>query len=182
MARTLETEHGDAGKETSDGVLQTLGLDGQIFVGQLVNFLLVIVIVWFLILKPLTKKLDERRRMIDESIEKARKVDAAFEMSQQKYQEKIDEAKSGANKIIEKSHQEATRIGDTLKMKAKEEIELLVAQAKRNIEIDREEMRQDLRKETADLVVLAVKKIISERLDKKGDIAYIQEILSDLKS
>ncbi len=42
-------------------------------------------------------------------------------------------------------------------------------------------MKETLRTETVELVVLAVQKIISEKLDDKKDQAYIKDILATLK-
>ncbi|MCX6778657.1 MAG: ATP synthase F0 subunit B, partial [Candidatus Magasanikbacteria bacterium] len=55
--------------EQSGGVLGSLGINGQLFVFQLINFILVAAILWFLILKPLTKKMAERKKIIDESLD-----------------------------------------------------------------------------------------------------------------
>jgi len=57
----------------------------------------------------------------------------------------------------------------------------LIVQAKRNIDIDKKEMKEMLRKETVELVVMAVEKIITERLDEKKDGKMIKDILSSLK-
>src|SRR3989338_4788920 len=100
---------------TDGGVLSSLGLNGYLFGIQFFNFALVVVIVWFLILKPLTKKMEERKRLIDDSLDKAKEIETAYGMSQQKYQERIDEAKIEANKIVEASHGEAERVAELLK-------------------------------------------------------------------
>ena len=76
-----------------EGVIASLGLNGQLFVSQLINFALVFCVLWFLILKPLTKKMEERRLMINDSLDKAKEIETNLMMSQQKYQEKLDEAK-----------------------------------------------------------------------------------------
>lgn len=166
----------EAGLE-NEGLAASLGLNGQLFTFQLINFALVFLTLWFMILKPLTKKMEERKRLIDESIDKAKKVEENLLHSEQKFQEKIDEAKVEANAIMQKAHGEAEGMSEKMKLKAREEIELLITQAKRNIEIDKEDMRLELRKETVELVILTVEKLIGEKLDAKKDEKFIQEIL-----
>jgi len=46
------------------GVAASLGLNTQLFVFQLINFVIVAIILWFLILKPLIKKMEERKKII----------------------------------------------------------------------------------------------------------------------
>ena len=106
------------------GVEASLGLNGQLFVFQLINFAIVALILLFLILKPLTKKLEERRKIIDESLDKAKEVDANLVMAQQKFQEKVDEAKVEANKIIERAHGEAEQLSTDMKAKAKRKLKV----------------------------------------------------------
>ncbi|HYE60004.1 MAG TPA: F0F1 ATP synthase subunit B [Candidatus Kapabacteria bacterium] len=166
---------------TEEGLLASVGLNGQLFVFQLVNFLLVMATVWYLMLKPLTKKMEERRRIIDDSLDKAKEIETNLHMSEQKFQERIDDAKVLANKIMEDAHAEAESMKEQFKKKAKDEIALLVQQSKKNIEIDKEEMRAELKKETAELVVTIVEKMLKEKLDSKKDAGLIEELLKNVK-
>lgn len=170
------TEHTEAAE---DGLLSSVGINGQLFVFQLINFAIVGAIVWFLILKPLTKKMEERKKLIDESLDKAKEVETNLAMSERKYQERVDEAKVEANRIIGKATDEAVGMSEQMKKKAKDEIELLVKQAKKNIEIDREDMRADIRKETAGMILTALKKVLQQDLDPKMDAKYIENILKN---
>jgi len=166
---------------SDDGIAASLGLNAQLFVFQLINFAIVAVIIWFLILRPLSKKLEERKKMIDESIDNAKRVQTNLQMSEISYQEKIDEAKVEANKIIELSHEEGKKLGKMLKDKAHNDIELLVMQAKKNIEIDKQEMKEEIKKETVELIVLAMEKILGERLPENIDQKFIKKILEEKK-
>ena len=166
---------------TDGGVLSSLGLNGYLFGIQFFNFALVACIVWFLILKPLTKKMEERKNLINDSLEKVKQVETNLRMSNAKFQEKIDEAKIESNKIIEHAHQEAVTMGDQMKQRAKDEIALLVQQAKKNIEIDREEMRDEVKKETVNLVVLVVEKLLDKKFTAEKDRDFIQDILKEVK-
>ena len=164
-----------------EGIAASLGLNSQLFVFQLINFTIVAVIVWFMILKPLLKKMEERKIQIDESIDNAKRVETNLFESERQYQKKIDEAKVEANKVIEKAHEEGVRLGKMLKEKSRSDIELLVAQAKKNIEIYKQEMKAEIKKETAEIVILALEKILSEKFDSKKDGKFIEEVLKEVK-
>ena len=169
--------------ETSSegGVAASLGINGQLFVFQLLNFAIVAAILWFLILKPLTKKLEERKKIINDSLDKAQEVETNLMMSQQKFQEKIDEAKVEANKIIEKAYADSEKLGEEMKNKAKKEIELLVDQAKRNIQIEKEETIQGLKSETVNLIMAVVEKVLNEKITDKKDRDLIEDSLKNIK-
>lgn len=169
----------EASAET--GVLASLGINGTLFIFQLINFAIVAVILWFLILKPLTKKMSERQKMIDDSIDNAKKIETNLGMSERKYQEKIDLAKVEANKIMEKTQQEAVQAGDVAKTKAKKEIEQLVDQARKNIKIERDESIAEIKEQAADLIVSAAEKILSAKIDKEKDNKIINEAIKNME-
>lgn len=180
-----ETTEGVTSHETTaasdEGLLASLGLNGQQFISQLFNFALVIAIVWFLILRPLTKKLDERRKIIDESLDKAKEVETNLLMSEQKFNEKIQEAKNESNILIQKAHDEAEKMGNDMKEKTKKELADLIEKAKKSVAAEKEEMKVEIKKETAELVVLVVEKLLNQKLDGKSDEKFIQDILKSVK-
>jgi F-type H+-transporting ATPase subunit b len=162
-------------------ILGRLGFDWKLALMNLVNVGILFVLLKRYLFRPVIAMIDERRRVIKDGVDNALQAKTELLMAERRAQELIDDAKVEANKIVEASHNEAKRVGEQIKTKAKEEIELLIAQAKRNIEIDKKEMKDTLRKETVQIVVLAVEKILSEKLDGKRDTALIQDILSTLK-
>ena len=162
------------------GVLGSLGINAQMFVFQLINFALVAAVLWFLILKPITKKMTERQKMIDDSLDNAKKIQDNLSKSEKEYQTRIDEAKVDANKIIEKSQIEAEKISGELKMRAKNEIEGLVLQAREKIKEEKNEVMSGIKKETANLIVAAVEKILQEKMDSKKDKQLIEDSLKNL--
>lgn len=166
---------------TEDGVLGSLGINGSLFLFQLLNFAIVAGIVWFMILKPLTKKMEERRKLIDESLDRAKEIETNFKMSEVKFEEKLAEAKKEANKIIAGAGEEAARLQEKMKEKTKDEVAALVLQAKKNIEIEKTEMQASLRKETVEIVVTAMEKILGEKMDDKKDKKFVEDILNTIK-
>ncbi len=168
-------------ESAQEGLLTSLGINGTLFIFQLVNFAIVATIIWFLILKPLTKKMTERQKMIDDSIDNSKKIQETLQHSEQKYQERIDQAKVEYNKILEKATVDAVATTDAMKVKAKQEIEMLVDQAKRNIKIEKEEMVSALKNETAGFIVMALEKILGEKVDSKKDKEMIEEMIKKLK-
>ncbi len=173
----IETSHGTA----DEGLLASLGLNGQLFIFQFINFAIVAAIVWFMILKPLTKKMDDRKKMVDDSIDKAKEIETNLQMSQQKYQEKIDEAKVEANKVIASAKKEAEVMGEKMKLKTKEDIELLIDQAKRNIAIEKDEAMAEVRSEAASMITAAMEKILNKKIDQNEDAGLITDALKELK-
>lgn len=182
QTETVETVATEAHEAAPSGnPLSALGISPSLFAFQFINFAIVASIIWFLILKPLTKKMTERQKMIDESIDNAKKIQDNLRHSEQKYQEKIDIAKTEAIKILEKASADAERSTVEMKEKAKIEIEHLVDQAKKNIRMEREDMISEVKKAAAELVVTALEKVLSEKITDKKDHQIIEEMIKKIK-
>lgn len=164
-----------------EGVLASLGINGTLFVFQLINFAIVVVVLWYLILKPLTKKMSERQKMIDDSIDNAKKIESNLGMSERKYQEKIDQAKVDANKFIAKAQEESLLVAEAMKEKTKKEIEQLVEQARKNIKTERDESINELKQQAADLIISAAEKILSAKIDVEKDNKIVEEAVKSMK-
>lgn len=181
IAHAQETTSQTAEPAKNEGVLADLGINGTLFVFQLVNFAIVVAVLWFLILKPLTKKMSERQKMIDDSLDNAKKIETNLGMSERKYQEKIDQAKVDANKFMEKSRQESLLAAEATKEKTKKEIEQLVEAARKNIKTERDESINELKEQAADLIISAAEKILSAKIDVAKDNKIIEEAVKSLK-
>ena len=167
---TTATDHTITETE-GQGVAASLGLNTQLFV----------IILWFLILKPLIKKMEERKKIIDDSLDKAKEVETKLQMSEQVYQEKIDEAKVNANKVLEETYKKSEEMAVEMKENAKEEIEQLVKQAKSKIEAEKNAMIEGVKNNSVELIMLAVEKILREKMDSSKDKKIIEEALKNLK-
>lgn len=164
-----------------ESVAASLGLNGQLFIFQLINFAIVALIVWWLILRPLVKKMEERRKLVDESLDKAKEIEAAFAKSQESYQMTVDKAASEANKIVAKARVEAAEQAEKMKIETKTEIQALIATAKKNISRERETMQAEFKTEIVEVVVSAVEKMLEKKLDDKSDRALIEQTLKEIK-
>jgi len=181
IAYAAETAEHVAETTAESGVLASLGVNSTLFIFQLINFALVASTLWFLILKPLTKKMAERQKMIDDSIENAKKIESNLGMSERKYQEKIDQAKVETNKIIEKAQQEAVVVAEVSKEKTRKEIEALVETARKNIKSERDESIREIKEQTAQLIIAAAEKIVGSKLDVEKDNKIIEDAVKNMK-
>ncbi len=179
-----ETVNTEVGHETNTdgGVAASLGLNAQLFGFQLLNFAVVGLIVWFLILKPLTKKMAERQQIINESLNKAETIEANFLLADQKAREILDDAKVQSNQIIAIATSEAKAQADKLKNEAKLEIDELVVKAKQQIKDEKQLAKAELQREMGAMVAAAVTKVLGASVDAKIDEKVITSTIKDLSA
>lgn len=164
----------------NEGILGSMGINAPLFCFQLLNFGIVLAILWFLILKPLTKKLSERQKMIDDSIENSKKIEEMLKKGELGFQEKIDMAKSEAGMILDRAKVESDALADQSRQKTRAEIEALVETARKKIEAERTQMSAELKEQTVEIVIAALQKILPEKIDGAKDKKMIAETLSKL--
>jgi F-type H+-transporting ATPase subunit b len=123
--------------------------------------------------------LDKRANAIRESIEAAERQRQEADELLREYRERLKEAREQADEIVararrsaEAAEAEATSIG-------KEKREELVAAARRDIEAETRRSLERIRKEVADLTVLATEKVTRKTLDSKDHQRLVQEALDE---
>lgn len=158
---------------------QGLGLDLPSFIGQLVNFLLLLAVLMIFAFKPIRKVLDERAERIKKSMELAEATKKEYERAQSEVQKRIQEAQKQGEALLA----EARSIGDRLKEEAKEgarrEAQSIVEKAQADLKRDQDKMIDNLRREFAGIALLAAEKVIHETLDKEKHLRVITETLQE---
>lgn len=144
---------------------------------QLVNFGIVVVVLWFFALKPLSKKMQERAKMIEKGLADAQESAERLAQAEKERKEIIQEARQQAQKILVEMDKDASQEREQMLAKAKIEAGKLSEDGKKQLEIERKQMVQQVKKEVADLVALATQKVLSQEVTAKIDAEIIQKAL-----
>lgn len=124
--------------------------------------------------------LEERAQKVAKNIEESERQRAEAEEVLAEYRERLKEAREQADDIVAR----AKRAGDTAKADAtaegKAKREELVAAAKKDIEIETKRSLEQLRKEVADLTVLATEKVARKTLDADDQKRLVEEALAEV--
>lgn len=165
----------------SKDLLGTLGINAKLFAAQLVNFTIVLLVMWRWVYRPLVKMMDARAKEISDGLARGKeaemlRVDAAAER-----EEIIREAHARARELSEAAEADAEALRVKKLALAKAEIEKLVDDAKVRIQRERTQTFDELKRETASLVALATQKL-AVSLDEKKQRALIAEAIKELGS
>lgn len=172
---TTETAHEDASGPAA--VLGTFGLRGDMFAAQLVNFLIVLVVLWRFAYKPIMKKLAEREQLIAKSVHDAEAMEkrmAAFEVE---HQQMLATARKEAQDIVTQAMAQSEERRVEMIEAAKREVERVIAKGKQQLVTDREEMLRDVRKEIVDIAMKAAARILHEGVTEKKSQSLAEEIV-----
>ncbi len=166
--------------EPSTGVLGTLGLNGSQFTGQLLNFTLVLLVMWYFVYRPLVKKMDERSQKIEEGLAFAKQATARLDEAIQEKDQIVHQARTEARAVIEEATAKAEVLRQEKMNQAKAEIEKVIVEAKEQIKQERTAAFDALKGDMANLVSAALTKIV-KGLDEKTQSQMIAEAIREIE-
>ncbi|MFA5986155.1 MAG: F0F1 ATP synthase subunit B [Parcubacteria group bacterium] len=159
-------------------LLSSLGLNIKLFIPQVINFCIVLFVLYRFAYKPVLKMLDERTTKIEKGLADAEESQKKLEDIVQKEKEVIIEAKKQAKDIIEKAQGQAQVQREELIALAKDESQKMITKAQKSIEEEKNKMVSEAKKEIASLVSLAVEKVIGEKIDERLDAKIIADVIN----
>lgn len=159
-----------------------LGISWQGLLGQIINFALLLVLLYFIGYRPIRKMLDERSKRVKEGIDQAELAKEAAARAEEEVQRRLDEARKDGQLILAQASEMGERLKAEAREEARREAEALIVRARAEIGMERDEAIDRLRQEFADLAILAAEKVIKETLDKERHRRLIQEVLEESSS
>jgi F-type H+-transporting ATPase subunit b len=124
--------------------------------------------------------LDKRAKAIRESIEAAERQRREADELLNEYRERLKEAREQAEDITQRARKAAEAAKEEAAELGKEKREELVAAARRDIETETRRSLERIRKEVADLTVLATEKVTRRALDAEDQKRLVEEALSEV--
>jgi len=176
-----EATGGVAQAKTSGEILGTLGINWKLFVAQLINFAIILAVLWKWVFIPVAKKLQERTEKIEKSLNDADRIEKEKREFASWREEQTGKARAESLNIISKAATDAQKTKQDILQKAKEEQNKLVEQAKNQIISEKQQVLEEAKGEIAEIVTQAAEKILRRKLDDKEDKRLIEKSLSDLK-
>lgn len=156
-----------------------LGISWQGLLGQIINFGLLLVLLYFIGYRPIRKMLDERSKRIKEGVDQAELAKEAAARAEEEVQRRLDEARKDGQLILAQAAEMGERLKAEAREEARREAEALIVRARAEIGMERDEAIDRLRQEFADLAILAAEKVINETLDKERHRRLIEEVLEE---
>jgi F-type H+-transporting ATPase subunit b len=128
----------------------------------------------------IAEALDRRRVAIEESIEAAHRAKQEADDALEEYRARLREAREQADDILARARKAAENMKDETKAEATQQREEMLAATRRDIEHETRRALDELRKEVADLTVIATEKITRKSLDEEDHRRLIEEALSEV--
>mgnify|MGYP001160887353 CR=1 FL=1 len=162
--------------------MDALGVNLPGLIAQIVNFSLLLLILYMVLYKPIIRMLDQRSQRIQESLEQADRLREETSAGEAQVKEKIDEARQEGRNIVAQATQVADRVREDAREQARTEADNIVARARTELQRERDEAIEELRRQFADLTVTAAERVINTSLDRDQHRRLIEEVLDQSRN
>lgn len=162
------------------GVIGTFGLRGDLFLAQLVNFLIVLLVLWKFAYKPIMKMLEEREQKITQSVKNAETIEKRLLEANAERDEILLAARQEAQSVISKAMADTEARRTEMVEAAKKEVERVITKGKEQLAAEHTAMLLEARKDLVEIAVKAAAKIIADGVDEKKSKSLAEEVVRKL--
>ncbi len=159
-----------------------LNLDPGMVVWTWLVFFIFLIILWKYAWKPILKSLDDREQSIKKSLEDVEEAKKILEEASEKQHQLIEKGKEKAEEIVTRANDSARKMANDIQEKAREESEKLIADARVQIESQKNKTIAELRSEVATLAVSVATKLIEANLDDDYNRKLVENYLEEISS
>jgi len=154
--------------EGSGGLISEIsgqfGVTLNTLVAQIINFLIVATVLYFLAVKPVLATLDDRQKKISDGLQYAEDMKDQLAKAEQERAETIKKATIEGQRILAEARDQAKELLDKRTNEAAAKAEAIIRKASEATEVERKKMLSDVRQEVAQLVVATSAKVLSKEL------------------
>ena len=151
-----------------------------VMIWTLIAFVIAMYLLSKLAFPRITESLDKRQRAIEDSIDTAERTRKEAEEILAEYRERLKEARAQADEIVARARKAADIHEREALDAAKETREELMEQTRRDIEAETRRAIEEIRREVADLTILATEKVTRKTLDADDQKRLVEEALKEM--
>lgn len=159
-------------------VLNAFGLDWKVLLAQFFNFAILVFVLWRFAYKPILKFLDDRKNKIEEGIKNAEQASQKLVEIEEREKEVLVEARKEALKIINEAKDNAEKRGADIIVKAQEAASLAMSKEREKFNQEKGDIFKEMKGSLSELVILAVEKVIEEKMNSEKDREIIKKVLN----
>jgi F-type H+-transporting ATPase subunit b len=147
---------------------------------EIVVFLALLYLLSRYVFPPISNALKVRQQQIAQALSEAEAARREVDEARQKEKSDLADARRQAQEILDRAEKLGEELREELRQKGRQEQEAMITRARAELAQEREQAVSQLRRQVADLVLLATQKILEEELDQKRQRRLIDEALAEV--
>lgn len=163
-------------------LLHALGIQWYALLAQIVNFAILVFVLTKFVYRPVLGVIDRRRKVIEDSLEKAKEIDRQKELVDQERAKILSKADKEAGDLLERAKTEAEAIRTEVQKEAKQQAAQIVAKGMQQLQTERARMVKDIQTRLAHAIVGSAEKILRREFSKEDQKNFEEELKKELPS
>jgi F-type H+-transporting ATPase subunit b len=147
---------------------------------QLVVFLIVGWVTMKFVWPPLIAAIEARQRKIVDGLVSAEKAEESLAEAKASATDIIKEARVQANRIVEQANRRFSELVEEARGSAIAEGQRLVAEARREVQLESDRAREQLRKEVATIAVAGAGKLLGREIDARAHADLLEKLAVEI--
>jgi len=161
------------------GGIEELGVNGSTLIAQVINFGILFLLLYLVAYRPIMRMFDERSKKIKDSVDQAEYIKEQVARTEEEAEKRVEAASKEGQELVARAVKTGEEVRQKAEVGAKAEAEVLIQRARTEIQRERDEAIDDVRKAFADLTVQAAEKVINRSLDKEAHREIIEKVLEE---
>lgn len=162
-------------------LLTNLGIDWRLLIAQLINFVILLAVLYRFLYKPVLKLLHERSVRIEEGLKNADTAEAKLKEASAAYERKVLEARFESQKIVETAKKEGEKVKAEVVAAAQKEADKIVASGRSRLTAEKEKIMREAQEDLADLVTHATEHVLGEVVTPEIDKQLIEQAVKKVR-
>lgn len=160
-------------------LVKKFGIEPTLLLAQVINFGLVLFVLWKFAYKPVLKIMRERREKIAKSLDDAKAVEQKLAEAEELKQAKLKEARTEAQALMEATSAESERYRQERLKEVDAEMQQHRVQAQAQMQAEKAQAMQDAKAELVGLVMSATQKVVPSGVAKDLDKKLVTEAVEE---
>lgn len=160
-------------------LIEALGLDPKILIAQIINFALLIFLLYKFGYKQILQFIENRTRTIENGLKNAEKATQDLALAQKEQEKLISQAQAQGREIVTEAKANAEKVAADLLAKNAVQIDALNKKHTADMSALREQMLASVRAEASTLIFSVVEKVLREKMTEEADKKLVQKLLAE---
>lgn len=155
-------------------------IDWFTFIAQIINFIILVFLLWRFLYKPITKTMGERRKRIERQWKEAQQKQEEAEAEAKSYRQKQQDLEQRREELLNEAKEKAKAEQETLIKQARQEVDRKQAEWQESIERQQdsflENLRQRVQEQTHKISRRALQDLANAELEERAISVFIERL------
>ncbi len=165
---------------TQPDVLGSLGINGKLFISQLINVGIILFVAWRWVYRPLLKVMDSRAQKIAEGLTNAVHAKKRMAEATEQTEKMLAEARLHVQEMLKQAQVTAEQKRQEVLKETQADLERQLQDARGRLKQEKEVMMGAAKSEIVNLIAAVTSKVVQETMEEKGQKGSIERALEAL--